>query len=89
MYDDVLVRRWRNELGRTMWEFPAIASEDPRFLIIGHGRPASRALAANELGLVQPMLAWAECASYPTEVNPSLSGPSCLVHRGLSSAAHR
>lgn len=50
VYDDVLVRRWRNELGRTMWEFPACASEDPRFLIIGHGRPAASAAVGAMLG---------------------------------------
>lgn len=50
VYDDVLVRRWRNELGRTMWEFPARASEDPRFLIIGHGRPAASAAVGAMLG---------------------------------------
>ena len=50
VYDDVLVRRWGNELGRTMWEFPARASGDPRFLIIGHGRPAASAAAGAVLG---------------------------------------
>jgi hypothetical protein len=35
----VLVRRWRNVLGRTMWQFPAALGDDRRFLVIGLGRP--------------------------------------------------
>ncbi len=38
VYSEVMTRRWRNALGRTMWALPA----DPdasRFLAIGHGTP--------------------------------------------------
>jgi uncharacterized protein len=35
-YGEVLKRRWRNVLGRTMWDF-AGAESGSRFLIIGHG----------------------------------------------------
>jgi uncharacterized protein len=35
-YGEVLKRRWRNVLGRTMWDF-ASAVGHRRFLIIGHG----------------------------------------------------
>jgi hypothetical protein len=45
VYGNVLVRRWRNELGRTMWEFRGGASDDPRFLIIGHGREGASTAA--------------------------------------------
>lgn len=38
VYGDVLRRRWRNVLGRTMWDF-AGAGGLRRFLIIGHGAP--------------------------------------------------
>ncbi|MGW1749129.1 YciI family protein [Streptomyces sp. NPDC002092] len=37
VYRDVLLRRWRNLLGRTMWEFPGGASGDDRFLVLGLG----------------------------------------------------
>ena len=37
LYDEHLVRRFENLLGRTMWEFPG-ASEEPRFLVIAHSR---------------------------------------------------
>ncbi|MFF1708543.1 YciI family protein [Streptomyces sp. NPDC058268] len=36
-YRDVLVRRWRNTLGRTMWDFPGGASGGNRYLVIGLG----------------------------------------------------
>jgi uncharacterized protein len=36
-YREVLMRRWGNELKRTMWDFQG-GADDPRFLIIGHGR---------------------------------------------------
>lgn len=37
VYRDVLLRRWRNLLGRTMWEFPGGASGGDRFLVLGLG----------------------------------------------------
>lgn len=36
-YRDVLVRRWRNVLGRTMWEFPGGRSNGNRYLVLGLG----------------------------------------------------
>jgi hypothetical protein len=38
VYDEVLVRRWRSLLGRTMWDFPGAVAGYGRFLILGHGR---------------------------------------------------
>jgi uncharacterized protein YciI len=32
-YRDVLLRRWRNALGRTMWDFPGTGAD--RFLVLG------------------------------------------------------
>jgi hypothetical protein len=43
VYGEVLVRRWRNVLGRTMWQYPAELGDDWRFLVIGHGRPGVEA----------------------------------------------
>jgi len=43
VYGEVLVRRWANTLGRTMWDYPAEAGDDRRFLVIGHGRPGVEA----------------------------------------------
>lgn len=36
-YRDVLVRRWRNALGRTMWDFPGGRTGDDRYLVLGLG----------------------------------------------------
>ena len=37
VYRDVLLRRWRNLLGRTMWEFPGGPVGGNRYLVIGLG----------------------------------------------------
>ncbi|SCK35946.1 YciI family protein [Streptomyces sp. WMMB 322] len=37
VYRDVLLRRWRNLLGRTMWEFPGGRTGGDRFLVLGLG----------------------------------------------------
>ncbi|MCK2215607.1 YciI family protein [Actinomadura sp. ATCC 31491] len=36
-YRDVLLRRWRNLLGRTMWDFPGGRAGGTRFLVLGLG----------------------------------------------------
>jgi uncharacterized protein len=52
VYGGVLVRRWRNALGRTMWDYPAELGGDRRFLVIGHGKPGTDA-ARQALGAAQ------------------------------------
>ena len=37
VYRDVLLRRWRNLLGRTMWDFPGGREGGRRYLVIGLG----------------------------------------------------
>ena len=37
VYRDVLLRRWRNVLGRSMWEFPGGRSSGGRHLVLGLG----------------------------------------------------
>ena len=62
VYAEVFVRRWRNALGRTMWQF-AGEPESVRFLVIAHGKPnqdhAGRNLAAlgDRLIVSGPLLA--------------------------------
>lgn len=43
VYEDVIIRRWRNLLGRTMWEFAGGSEGGPRFLVValGSGTPAA------------------------------------------------
>ncbi|WP_405093884.1 YciI family protein [Micromonospora sp. NBC_01392] len=36
-YRDVLLRRWRNTLGRTMWDFPGGSAGGNRYLVLGLG----------------------------------------------------
>lgn len=36
-YRDVMVRRWRNLLGRTMWDFPGGRTGGNRYLVLGLG----------------------------------------------------
>jgi uncharacterized protein YciI len=60
VYRDVLLRRWRNTLGRTMWEFPGGRTGGNRYLVIGLGAGAAADLAAPDLdGLIAygPLLA--------------------------------
>lgn len=37
VYRDVMLRRWRNTLGRTMWDFPGGRAGGDRFLVLGLG----------------------------------------------------
>ncbi|MEV0979401.1 YciI family protein [Streptomyces sp. NPDC049915] len=37
VYRDVLLRRWRNMLGRTMWEFPGGPVDEDGHLVLGFG----------------------------------------------------
>lgn len=37
VYRDVLLRRWRNVLGRTMWDFPGGTEGGNRYLVLGLG----------------------------------------------------
>ena len=39
VYRDVLLRRWRNDVGRTMWEFPGGAPEGDGYLVLALGAP--------------------------------------------------
>lgn len=36
-YRDVLLRRWENLLGRTMWDCPGLREEVPRWFVLGLG----------------------------------------------------
>ncbi|MFD0443940.1 MULTISPECIES: YciI family protein [Streptomyces violaceusniger group] len=58
VYRDVLLRRWRNVLGRTMWEFPGGRTGGTRFLVLGlgpglgSGEPADLTLPADRDELI-------------------------------------
>jgi uncharacterized protein len=46
VYRDVLLRRWRNLLGRTMWDFPGGRTGGNRYLVLGLGAGPGADLAA-------------------------------------------
>jgi len=50
VFGEVLVRRWRNALGGTMWDFEGDPSVERRFLVIGHGKPGTSSKRAALLG---------------------------------------
>jgi hypothetical protein len=45
VYRDVLLRRWRNTLGRTMWDFPGGRAGGRRYLVLGLGMGPAADLA--------------------------------------------
>jgi uncharacterized protein YciI len=45
VYRDVLLRRWRNALGRTMWDFPGGPTAGRRYLVLGLGSGQAADLA--------------------------------------------
>ena len=45
VYRDVLLRRWRNMLGRTMWDFPGGRDGGNRYLVLGLGSGQAADLA--------------------------------------------
>jgi uncharacterized protein YciI len=60
VYRDVLLRRWRNLLARTMWDFPGGRIGGDRYLVLGFGtgQPADLAVppATDELIAYGPLL---------------------------------
>ena len=45
VYRDVLLRRWSNNLGRTMWDFPGGRTGGSRYLVLGLGAGQAADLA--------------------------------------------
>ncbi|MFE1228707.1 YciI family protein [Streptomyces sp. NPDC058745] len=60
VYRDVLLRRWNNMLGRTMWDFPGGRTGGNRYLVVGlgAGQPADLAVPSDgdELIAYGPLL---------------------------------
>ena len=54
VYRDVLLRRWRNKLGRTMWDFPGGRTGRDLYLVLGlgMGQPADLAAPPNGEDLI-------------------------------------
>ncbi|MET9497835.1 YciI family protein [Streptomyces sp. NPDC006552] len=80
VYRDVLLRRWRNTLGRTMWDFPGGGTDGNRYLVIGlgAGQAADLAVPRDQSGLIAygPLLsddgtAWLGTAALVRAPDPS------------------
>ena len=50
VHRDVLLRRWRNLLGRTMWDFPGGRTGGNRYLVLGFGAGPATDLAVPPTG---------------------------------------
>jgi hypothetical protein len=50
VYRDVLLRRWRNLLGRTMWDFPGGRDGGSRYLVLGLGEGQATDLTVPDNG---------------------------------------
>ncbi|MER5687881.1 YciI family protein [Streptomyces sp. NPDC002205] len=79
VYRDVLVRRWRNMLGRTMWDFPGGRTGGNRYLVLGLGAEPAADLAVpsdrDELIAYGPLLSddgatWLGTAALVRASNP-------------------
>ncbi|KJS51692.1 hypothetical protein VM98_35760, partial [Streptomyces rubellomurinus subsp. indigoferus] len=80
VYRDLLLRRWRSLLGRTMWEFPGGREGDDRFLLVGlgEGEPADLTVPANRDDLVAdgPLRSHDATASLGTAAIRRAPGPA-------------
>ena len=79
VYRDVLLRRWRNLLGRTMWDFPGGREGGHRYLVLGFGAEPAADLAVpaarDELIAYGPLLSDDGAAWLGTAVLVRAPGP--------------
>jgi len=80
VYRDVLLRRWRNTLGRTMWDYPGVGTGGNRYLVLGLGWGQATDLAGpadgDELIAYGPLLsddgtAWLGTAALVQAADPN------------------
>ncbi|MEU9005100.1 YciI family protein [Streptomyces sp. NPDC048551] len=83
IYRDVLLRRWRNTLGRTMWDFPGGRTGGNRYLVLGLGGGEAADLALppvrDELIAYGPLLSddgatWLGTAALVRAPDPQTAG---------------
>jgi uncharacterized protein YciI len=98
VYRDVLLRRWRNALGRTMWEFPGGRTDAHRYLVLGlgHGQAAGLAVPPGTDGLIAygPLLsdsgaAWLGTAVLVQAPDPGAASAVLTSDRYASVEVHR
>jgi len=98
VYRDVLLRRWRNMLGRTMWDFPGGQADDNRYLVLGLGAGPAADLAGppglDELIALGPLLsddgaAWLGTAVLVRAPDPDTARAVLTQDRYASVEVHR
>ena len=81
-YRDVLLRRWRNTLGRTMWDFPGGRDGGNRYLVLGLGTGQAADLAVppgqDELIAYGPLLSDDETTWLGTAALPVIPGAAAV-----------
>lgn len=89
-FRDVLVRRWRNALGRTMWDFPGGREGGNRYLVLGlgAGEAVDLALPADQDDLIAygPLLSddgsgWLGTAALVRKPDPGAARAVLTVER--------
>ncbi|MFE1838791.1 YciI family protein [Streptomyces sviceus] len=96
-YRDVLLRRWRNLLGRTMWDFPGGRTGDDRYLVLGLGTGEAVDLAVprerDDLIAYGPLLsddatAWLGTAALVRAPDPELARAVLSTERYAAVEVH-
>jgi uncharacterized protein YciI len=97
IYRDVLLRRWRNILGRTMWDFPGGRDNGRRYLVLGlgAGRAADLTVPAAEDELIAygPLLSddgtsWLGTAALVRAPNPDAARATLTPTRYAAIEVH-
>ncbi|MBQ0901588.1 YciI family protein [Micromonospora sp. U21] len=98
VYRDVLLRRWRNTLGRTMWDFPGGRTGGGRYLVLGlgAGQAADLAVPSDRDGLIAygPLLSddgvtWLGTAALVQASDPETARAVLTPHRYVDIEVHR
>lgn len=98
VYRDVLLRRWHNTLGRTMWDFPGGRTGGDRYLVLGLGSGQAADLAPppvqDELIAYGPLFAddgttWLGTAALVRALNPDTARALLTSGRYAEIEVHR
>jgi len=97
VYRDVLLRRWRNRLGRTMWDFPGGRVGGNRYLVLGLGTGQDADLTvppdSDELIAYGPLLSdnggtWLGTAALVRAPDPDTARAILTTHRYADIEVH-
>lgn len=97
VFRDVMLRRWRNTLGRTMWQFPGGETEENLYLVLGlgTGEPADLSTSYDRDALVAygPLLSddaatWLGTAALLCAPDRQTAGSVLTAHRYAEIEVH-